>query len=192
MICCCPRGGRDDEETRYGKEMRSVRIRRGDNEARWRALQIWLHARRGDARAAKVADEREGKREEMSRGRNCSSSAPPSSREKLKLSEEQLRRLKRDAEPEASYGEEERRGAAAPIRARGTSALEASSKDGEDCRSARAGMWRCHISLGSKTGNLLCPSTNQREAQRAGRGAAALTSYGLKLGASEVGGKGRL
>ena len=24
---------------------------------------------------------------------------------------------------------------------------------------AMAGMWRCHISLGSKTGNLLCPST---------------------------------
>jgi hypothetical protein len=58
-------------------------------------------AARGDARAAKVADER-GEREEMSRGRNCSSSAPPSSREKLKLSEEQLHRLGRDAEPEAS------------------------------------------------------------------------------------------
>ena len=93
---------------------------------------------------------------------------------------------------EARYGEEERGGAAAPLRARGTSALEAPSMGRRGLPPARAGMWRCHISLGSKTGNLLCPSTNRREAQRARRGAAALTSYGSKLGASGVGGKGRL
>ena len=63
--------------------------------------------------------------------------------------------------------------------------------NGEDCFSEGGYVEVSHISR-EQDGQPAMPLDYRREVQRAGRGAAALTSYGSKLGASGVGGKGRL
>ena len=65
--------------------------------------------------------------------------------------------------------------------------------NGEDCFSEGGYVEVSHISREQTDKQPAMPRlTNRREVQRAGRGAAALASYGSKLGASGVGGKGRL